>query len=433
MRSRYENWVEGLNGDWLVSRQRFFGVPIPVWYRLDEGGNPDYENPIVPDDSMLPVDPVAEPAPGFDESQRDQPGGFTGDPDVLDTWATSSLTPQIVGRWSRDEQFFGNVFPFDLRPQAHEIIRTWLFSTTVRADALHNCAPWKNAAISGWVLDPDRKKMSKSKGNVVVPTDILEEYGADAVRYWAASAKLGADTAFEVAQMKIGRRLAIKILNASKFVLGLGATEANVLRDPADPVLVNPLDRALLAQLADVVAQAGGAFAAYDPAKALQLTESFFWQFTDDYVELVKDRAYGAQGEEQKESVLAALATTLDAILRLFAPILPFATEEVWNWWREGSIHRAEWPEPLPVEGDLGMLATVGLALSGIRKAKSEAKVKQRTEVLTATVSASAAQLAQLEGGLPDLRAAANARDLRLEESSDELSVFGVELAAVDA
>ncbi|WP_138443483.1 valine--tRNA ligase [Sinomonas susongensis] len=433
MRSRYENWVDGLNGDWLVSRQRFFGVPIPVWYRLDEGGNPDYENPIVPDDSLLPVDPVAEPAPGFEESQRDQPGGFTGDPDVLDTWATSSLTPQIVGRWSRDDEFFANVFPFDLRPQAHEIIRTWLFSTAVRADALHGCVPWTNAAISGWVLDPDRKKMSKSKGNVVVPTDILEEFGADAVRYWAASAKLGADTAFEVAQMKIGRRLAIKILNASKFVLGLGATEADVLRDPADPVLVNPLDRALLAQLADVVAQAGSAFAAYDPAKALQLTETFFWQFTDDYVELVKDRAYGAQGDAQKASVLAALATALDSLLRLFAPVLPFATEEVWGWWRAGSVHRASWPEPLPVEGDLGMLATVGLALSGIRKAKSEAKVKQRTEVLSATVSAPSGQLAQLKGGLGDLQAAANAREIRLEDGADELHVSGVELAAVEA
>ncbi|WP_336853338.1 valine--tRNA ligase [Sinomonas albida] len=432
MRSRYENWVEGLNGDWLVSRQRFFGVPIPVWYRLDEGGNPDYENPIVPDDSMLPVDPVAEPAPGYDESQRDQPGGFTGDPDVLDTWATSSLTPQIVGRWSRDDQFFANVFPFDLRPQAHEIIRTWLFSTAVRADALHGCAPWRNAAISGWVLDPDRKKMSKSKGNVVVPTDILEEYGADAVRYWAASAKLGADTAFEVAQMKIGRRLAIKILNASKFVLGLGATEANVIREPNDAVLVNPLDRALLAQLSDVVAQAGSAFAGYDPARALQITESFFWQFTDDYVELVKDRAYGAQGDAQQASVLAALATTLDAILRLFAPILPFATEEVWSWWRADSVHRAPWPEPLLVEGDLGMLATVGLALSGIRKAKSEAKVKQRTEVLSATVSAPAKQIAQLRDGLGDLQAAANARELSLEDGADELKVSGVELAAAE-
>ncbi|AMM33005.1 Valine--tRNA ligase [Sinomonas atrocyanea] len=430
MRARYENWVEGLNGDWLVSRQRFFGVPIPVWYRLDAEGNPDYTDPIVPDEASLPVDPVAEPAPGFAEDQRDVPGGFTGDPDVLDTWATSSLTPQIVGRWSRDDEFFANVFPFDVRPQAHEIIRTWLFSTVVRAQELHGSLPWRHAAISGWVLDPDRKKMSKSKGNVVVPTDILEEYGADAVRYWAASAKLGADTAFEVAQMKIGRRLAIKVLNASKFVLGLGATEADVLSDGSDPVLINALDRALLAQLADVVEQAGAAFAAYDPAKALQLTESFFWQFTDDYVELIKDRAYGAQGEEQKASVLAALATTLDAVLRLFAPVLPFATDEVWSWWRAGSVHRAPWPAPVPVaDGDRGMLPTVGLALSGIRKAKSEAKVKQRTEVLAAVVSAPAELLPQLEAGLGDLRAAANARSIELRDGSSEVSVSEVQLA----
>lgn len=428
MRSRYENWIEGLNGDWLVSRQRFFGVPIPVWYPLDASGEPDYTNPILPGDSALPVDPAAEPAPGFNEEQRNQPGGFSGDPDVLDTWATSSLTPQIVGGWSRDEKLFSSVFPFDLRPQGHDIIRTWLFSSAVRADSLQATAPWRNAAISGWILDPDRKKMSKSKGNVVVPDAVLDEFGADAVRYWAASAKLGADTAYEIAQMKIGRRLAIKLLNASKFVLNLGATESNVVNS-ADPVLTNPLDKALLAQLADVVDQATKAFDSYDYAKALQLTESFFWSFTDDYVELIKDRAYGAAGDAEKASVLAALATTLDALLRLFAPFLPFATDEVWSWWRSDSVHRAPWPTAVRLgEGDLSMLATLGSALSGLRKAKSEAKVKQRTEVLSATVSAPAGQLRQLEDGLGDLKAAANAKTLLLTEG-DELAVTGVTLA----
>jgi len=436
MRSRYENWISGLNGDWLVSRQRFFGVPIPVWYPLDASGEPDYDNPLLPSDGQLPVDPAADAPAGYEESQRDVPGGFTGDADVLDTWATSSLTPQIVGRWSRDEDFYAKVFPFDLRPQGHDIIRTWLFSTAVRADALHGTAPWKHAAISGWILDPDRKKMSKSKGNVVVPTDVLNEFGADAVRYWAASAKLGADTAYEVAQMKIGRRLAIKLLNASKFVLNLGATEANVLAGDAS-VVTNGLDKSLLARLEQVIGEAGRAFEAYDYARALSIAESFFWSFTDDYVELIKDRAYGARGEAEQASVLAALATTLDAVLRLFAPFLPFATEEVWGWWRSGSVHRAAWPtaENLAgaVEGaDVEVLPTVGLALGGIRKAKSEAKVKQRTEVLTGVVTAPEAQLARLREGLGDLLAAGNARDLVLVAGEGELAVSAVELAPAE-
>ncbi|MEN3345223.1 MAG: valyl-tRNA synthetase [Arthrobacter sp.] len=432
MRSRYENWISGLNGDWLVSRQRFFGVPVPVWYPLDADGNPDYDAPILPSDEQLPVDPAADAAPGYEESQRDLPGGFTGDADVLDTWATSSLTPQIVGGWSRDEDLFAKVFPFDLRPQGHDIIRTWLFSSAVRADALQNTAPWKHAAISGWILDPDRKKMSKSKGNVVVPTDVLEEFGSDAVRYWATSAKLGADTAYEIAQMKIGRRLAIKLLNASKFVLNLGATEDSVVSDDLS-VLANPLDRAVLAQLSDVVLQATKAFENYDYARALQITESFFWHFTDDYVELIKDRAYGAAGEAQQASVLAALATSLDTLLRLFAPFLPFATEEVWSWWRTGSVHRAEWPSALEIDGDTTLLATVGTALSGIRKAKSEAKVKQRTEVLSATITASESLTTQLKAGLADLKAAANARELALVAGDGELTVSDVVLAPAEA
>ncbi|MDE8586608.1 valine--tRNA ligase [Arthrobacter sp. NQ4] len=432
MRSRYENWIAGLNGDWLVSRQRFFGVPIPVWYPLDAQGNPDYDHPVLPSDEQLPVDPAADAAPGFSEAQRDQPNGFTGDADVLDTWATSSLTPQIVGGWSRDEDLFAKVYPFDLRPQGHDIIRTWLFSSVVRADALQDCAPWKHAAISGWILDPDRKKMSKSKGNVVVPTDVLNEYGSDAVRYWAASARLGADTAYEIAQMKIGRRLAIKLLNASKFVLNLGATENSVLSGDLS-VLANPLDRALLAQLAEVVAQSTKAFDNYDYARALQLTESFFWQFTDDYVELIKDRAYGAAGEAEQASVLAALATTLDTLLRLFAPFLPFATEEVWSWWRTGSVHRAQWPAALEIPGgDTTMLATVGVALSGVRKAKSEAKVKQRTEVLSATITAPEALTAQLQAGLGDLKAASNAREITLAVGDGDLTVTDVALAPSD-
>jgi valyl-tRNA synthetase len=438
MKARYDDWVGGLNGDWLISRQRFFGVPIPVWYPLDAQGEPVYDSPIVPAAEQLPVDPAAEPAPGYDESQRDQPGGFAGDPDVLDTWATSSLSPQIVTGWGHDADLHAKTYPMDLRPQAHEIIRTWLFSSVVRADALTDSLPWTDATISGWVLDPDRKKMSKSKGNVVVPTDTLEKFGSDAVRYWAASARLGADTAFDEGQIKIGRRLAIKLLNASKFVLAQGVTESSVLRagSPAG-VVTDGLDRALLAQLAAVVERATQAFQDYEYARALQLTESFFWTFTDDYVELVKDRAYGARGEAAQASVHAALATTLDALLRLFAPFLPFATDEVWSWWRAGSVHRAVWPTTegfaaLVADADPEVLTTVGEALSGLRKAKSEAKVKQRTEVRTATITGSPAEVARLEAGLGDLKAAGNAGELRLVAGEAGLSVRDVELAPAE-
>ncbi|WP_343832912.1 valine--tRNA ligase [Glutamicibacter creatinolyticus] len=436
MRSRYENWVSGLNGDWLVSRQRFFGVPIPVWYPLDENGEPNYDAPLLPQAQQLPVDPVAEAPAGYTEDQRNQPGGFIGDADVLDTWATSSLTPQIAGRWNTDQSFFSKVYPYDLRPQGHDIIRTWLFSTVVRADALHGDAPWRHAAISGWILDPDRKKMSKSKGNVVVPTEVLEKFGADAVRYWAASARLGADTAYEINQMKIGRRLAIKILNASKFVLNLGATEANILTDDA-AVITNGLDRSLLARLAVVIEDTKRAFESYDYARALDITESFFWSFTDDYVELIKDRAYGGHGQAEQASVLAALATTLDAVLRLFAPFLPFATEEVWSWWRTGSVHQSAWPTAAHLaqvrqSADTAVLPTVGLALSGIRKAKSDAKVKQRTEVLSGQIHAPASLLDQLRPGFADLKSAGNARDLQLIESDGELQVLNVELAPAE-
>ncbi|MDV5999028.1 valine--tRNA ligase [Kocuria rhizophila] len=434
MRSRYENWIEGLNGDWLISRQRFFGVPFPVWYPLDDSGEPDYEHPVLPSPEQLPVDPAADTAPGYTEEQRDQPGGFMADPDVLDTWATSSLTPQIATGWGVDEELHDKTFPMDLRPQGHDIIRTWLFSTVVRAETLAGTVPWTNTALSGWILDPDRKKMSKSKGNVVVPTDVLEKYGADAVRYWAASARLGADTAYDEGQMKIGRRLAIKLLNASKFVLAQGVTEASVLGSGTDAsVVTNGLDRSLLAQLATVVERATAAFREYEYARALQLIESFFWTFTDDYVELVKDRAYGSRGAEAQASVHAALATTLDTVLRLFAPFIPFATEEVWSWWRTGSVHRASWPVTdgyagLAAEGDPEVLTVVGEALSGLRKSKSEAKVKQRTAVLSATVSAPAAQLEQLRAGLDDLKAAGNAADLTLSPAEGELSVSDVAL-----
>ncbi len=279
---------------------------------------------------------------GYEAEQRGQPGGFVGDPDVMDTWATSSLTPQIAGYGSRppqDEELFAQVFPMDLRPQAHDIIRTWLFSTVLRAELDYGELPWSDAAISGWVLDPDRKKMSKSKGNVVTPMHLLEEHGADAVRYWAASGRPGTDTAFDPQQMKVGRRLAVKLLNASKFAL---AEEPE--SDPAHHGLTHPLDRAVIARLAGVVEDATASFEGYDYARALERTETFFWWFCDYYLELVKGRRYDPD-PAVSASVSRALRLSLSAFQRLLAPFLPFVTEEVWSWWQQGSVHRARWPD----------------------------------------------------------------------------------------
>ncbi|WP_433677332.1 valine--tRNA ligase [Microbacterium gorillae] len=421
MRVRYENWVGGLTGDWLVSRQRFFGVPIPVWYALDENGERDYDRVLVPDIAQLPIDPTTDVPAGYTEDQRGQAGGFDGEMDIFDTWATSSLTPQLAGGWERDTELWDLVSPFDLRPQGQDIIRTWLFATMLRSTLEDNRSPWTDAAISGFIVDPDRKKMSKSKGNVVTPADILTQHGTDAVRYWAASSRLGADAAFDPqnpTQVKIGRRLAIKVLNAAKFVLSFG--------DPGDAAVTEALDLSMLATLDAVIADATRAFDEYDHARALEVTESFFWTFCDDYLELVKERAYagGAAGA----SAIAALRTALSTLLRLLAPVISFATEEAWSWFNEGSIHAASWPAPGERGGDTAVLTATSAALIGIRRAKTEAKASQKTPVARAVVAAPADVRAALAGAAADLAAVGRIDDLQFVDGA-ELAVVEIELA----
>jgi len=424
MRARYDTWIEGLNSDWLVSRQRYFGVPFPVWYHVDAQGETVYDDPIVPDEDELPVDPSSDVPHGFTDNQRARPGGFVEDPDVMDTWATSSLTPQVVTGWIDDPDLFDRTFPMDLRPQGPEIIRTWLFDTVVRARFEHGVLPWSDTTINGWVLDPDRKKMSKSKGNVVTPMPLVEEYGPDALRYWACNGRPAVDTAVDYGIMKIGRKLAIKILNASKFALNIAdATLAADHLDGSDDLTAveNALDRSMLAALADLVDDATAAFDAFDYARALERIERFFWRFCDDYVELVKGRAYGGNGASEATSAAATLVTALSTLLRSFAPIMPFVTEEVWSWFSHGSIHRTPWPvtDRLRLtDGDPLVFEVTSEVLATVRKAKSEQKRSLMTPVAHIVVYDSPERLAALRLAEPDLREAGKIAALSTESGA---------------
>ena len=432
MKSRYDDWVKGLNGDWGISRQRFFGVPFPVWYAVDALGETDFDTMVLPDIDTLPIDPQSDVPVGYTEAQRGQPGGFIGDPDVMDTWATSSLTPQIAGHWGTDDGLWERMYPMDLRAQGHDIIRTWLFSTVVRANAELGVAPWSNAALSGWILDPDRKKMSKSVGNVIVPTDLLDDHGSDAVRYWASCARPGVDTTFDAGQMKIGRKLAVKLLKASRFALGFSDTEV------PDQKICVPIDCALVKRVGILVAEATLAFEAYDYARALERTESFFWSFCDDYLELVKGRAYGGErySTEERESAQATLQLALDVILRLFAPFIPFVTDEVWSWWRDGSVHNGSWPVAAElVAGDGAnelVLSIAAETLGAIRKAKTEAKVSIKAPVESVVAALVAERAAALRLSASDVADAGAVVTLTVHDTADEASSsFTVTLAPI--
>jgi valyl-tRNA synthetase len=414
MRIRYERWVEGLNQDWLVSRQRYFGVPFPVWFRLDENGEILHDKVLTPNLDRLPIDPSSDLPPGYSEEERDKPNGFTAELDVLDTWATSSLTPQLCSLWELDPERHEKLFPMDLRPQSHEIIRTWAFYTIVKAYLHEKKIPWKNVVISGWILDPDRKKMSKSQGNVVTPHHLLEQYSADAVRYWAARARLGVDTAYDESVFAVGRRLTTKIFNASKFVL-------SHLMD-VDPKEIGPerialeIDRSVIDRARGVIKKATEAFDRYEYAVALQQVEDFFWKvFCDDYVEVSKARSYEEGMSEGKRSALATLRALLSIQLRMFAPFLPYLTEEIWQWYfADGgktvdSIHLNRWPTlDEPAEAPKPKFActydVVSQVLESVRGAKSRASVSMKHPVASVHITGSPNEIASLQGQVEDVK-----------------------------
>ena len=429
MKSRFKNWTENLSIDWCISRQRFFGVSIPVWYPILQSGVIDYEHPIVPTREMLPIDPVFHCPPGFTESQRGKPGGFLGEVDVFDTWFTSSITPQLGTHWDMNPARHEKLFPMSIRPQSHEIIRTWAFYTIAKAMLHENKIPWKDILISGWILDPDRKKMSKSKGNVVTPMQFIEEHGADAVRYWSGLARYGVDTAFDPGVMKIGRRLVTKIFNASKFVL---SNSLNIKPDLSR--VTNPLDLAFLQKLQAVAMQAKQQFEAYEPAGALQEAERFFWShFTDTYIELAKGRAQAGE-----ESATQALHFGLNVLLRLFAPFLPYITEEVWSWAYQAkskSIHLARYPDVSDFSqcgaGKPLLFDTAVSALTAINGQKTLDKVSIARPVVQVTLKARAATFALLEEVARDVWAATKTQKM-IPEMNETLEEGVIQVVTIE-
>ena len=423
MHTRYRNWTENLQLDWCISRQRYFGVPFPVWYPLDGEGNPDYANALVAEREAMPIDPMNDVPTGYKAEQRDQPGGFTGESDVFDTWFTSSLTPQIGTHWELDLDRHKRLFPMDIRPQSHEIIRTWAFYTIAKALLHEGTIPWKNVVISGWILDPDRKKMSKSKGNTVTPMHLLDQYTSDGVRYWAAGAKLGADTAFDEGVLKVGRRLVTKLFNAGKYVLQQSGE--------VHPI-TNELDRAFVAKLREVVAKATASFEEFEYAHALMVTESFFWtHFTDAHIELAKARARGegGGGEEGRGSAVASLRLGLNVLVRMFAPIVPYIAEEVWSWTfaeetGHKSVHVAPWPTEaelatIPPPDNAASFETAVACWTAINKRKSEAGVSVARPAEKLVLAANPATLAILDGVVSDVMAAARCASYQFEKKED--------------
>ena len=466
MRIRLNQWIEGLKEDWCISRQRFFGIPFPVWYskRAGEEGKIIYAT-----FDQLPIDPMVDLPKGYTREE------VTADKDVMDTWATSSISPQLNSRgiskdFAVDAKRHSKLFPADLRPQAHEIIRTWAFYTIVKAHLHENTIPWKNIMISGWCLAADKTKMSKSKGNVVTPVDLIEEKGSDAVRYWASTSRLATDTAFSEDLLKIGRKLVTKLWNASNFAAlnlsKLEGTPTTAAADNSKGIISEPLDLWILSRLNQCIKKATKEFEKFEYCDARVAIEDFFWNdFCDNYLELVKARAYRLNYEggpmvevenpdattplvysaKEQQSALYTIYHCLETILRLFAPFVPHVTEDIYShifderYGKTGSVHaRGMWPKdkdyPYESAAELSGMASVDV-LNVIRKAKSEANVSIKFPVKRVEVFAKTKDVSwqHIESVANDLRAAGNVDIVVLSENENlpftsERGWFGVDV-----
>jgi valyl-tRNA synthetase len=438
MKIRMDQWIDGLNWDWCISRQRYFGVPFPVWYSKRAG---EEGRILVADADQLPVNPLVDLPKGY---SRDE---VEAEADVMDTWATSSVSPQLSSKgisaeYAVDAKRHAQLFPADLRPQAHEIIRTWAFYTLVKAHLHEDSIPWKNLMISGWCLAADKTKMSKSKGNVVTPVALIEEKGTDAVRYWASTSRLGCDTAFSEDLLKIGNKLVNKLWNASKFasmqLAHLKVQPTTAAADVASGVITETLDKWVLSRLHKAIAKATTNFAEYEYCDARVAAEDFFWNdFCDNYLELVKARAYGQFGEAAQQSACVTIYHCLDGVLRLFAPFVPHITEELFasifadKYAASGSLHaRGMWVKAddyaVDEVAEKAGIATVAL-LEVVRKAKSERNVSIKVPLAQMVVARAGDVAADVWAALPsvsdDLKSATSAQELVFagDEATDEI------------
>ncbi|MFA5871236.1 MAG: valine--tRNA ligase [Parcubacteria group bacterium] len=367
MRARYENWINNLGWDWAISRQRFFGVPFPIWY-CEKCGEVK-----MAEEKDLPVDPLTDKPKG--KCAKCGNSKFTPEKDVMDTWATSSLSPQLALRLFFDEKTSQRMTPMNLRPQAHDIISTWLFYTVVRSYYHFDKIPWKNVMISGHVLDPQGKKMSKSLGNAVVPQEILEKYGSDALRFWSAGSSLGQDINYSEEEIKMGQRTTTKLWNAARFI-GMNVKKAELLKSTDT---IEPADAWIIDELNKTIAKTTKAFENYAYAKAKEEIDGFFWsKFADYYVEFVKYRFFGEDVKSKKVGE-KTIATVFFNIVKLYAPIMPFVTEEIFQTYfkhfeKLKSIHISKWPEEIKLKKspDISDFASAIKAVDEIRKHKTK-------------------------------------------------------------
>ncbi len=404
MKVRYNNWVKGLQWDWLISNQRYFGVPFPVWYCKD------CEEVILAKESQLPVDPMKDKSP-ISKCPKCNSTKIIPETDVFNTWFTSSMSPQIVVNLVKEEAIKKRLFPMSLRPQAHEIISFWLFNTVVKSNLHFNKNPWKDVVISGLVTLKG-EKMSKSKGTAIQPQDILKNYGADAMRYWAASSKLGEDFDYQEKDVVTGKKFVTKLMNATNFIF------MNLKSYSPKKTSLTDTDRIFLVMLNKLVHKCTDTFEKYEYSKAKTEADGFFWNvFCDNYLEIVKNRVYNGTKAE-KESAFYTLYTSLLTILKLMAPFTPFITEEIYQKYfkaneKNKSIHISEWPKEIEMKKKKNDEEIYNLLLEIISKVRQEKSLAQKSMKAEINLVIDRKQKEMLKEVMNDLKAVTNSVDIK--------------------